>query len=55
MCLSQHAVQNELHKENTNFPRMVGSSEDFQHAHNCEMKIVNESNTDVVATVTPIR
>ena len=39
MCLSQYAVENDLHKENINLPRFVGLPEDLQHVHNYEMKI----------------
>ena len=53
MCLSQCVVETELHKENENLPRIVGSPEDMQHAHNYEMKIEHENNTCVIATVTP--
>ena len=55
VCLSQHAVENELHKENVNLPRIVVSPEDLQHVQKYEMKIANENNADVVATVTLTR
>ena len=55
MCSIQCTVENELHKENSNLPRIVGSPEDLQHAHICEMKIKNEINERVAATATPTR
>ena len=38
-----------------NLPRIVGSLEDFQHAHNHETKIENESNAHAAAIVTSAR
>ena len=38
-----------------NLPTILVSLEDFQHAHNYEMKIENESNARAAATVTPAR
>ena len=53
--LSQCAVENKLHKENKNLPRIVSLPEDLQHVHNYEMKIENENNAHVIATVTLTR
>ena len=53
MCLSWHAVENNLHKENINLPIIMNLLEDLQHTHNFEIKIEKENNTHFVATITP--
>ena len=46
MCLSQCSVENELHKENINLPRVVSLPEYLKCVHNYEMKIANENNAN---------